>query len=543
MQKPQSLETPVEATEAPPQTLFVPPTPLSWRLGILAAIFTVAAIAYETRASIGLRGQALAGIVFFFGIVAAFSANLRAVNWWTIGWGIILQLTLAILVLNNGRPYQIVAGICLAAIVASWFLTHIRPVMRGEPAHWTGMLIGLMAIGLAYYILFVKGVRPSFEKAGDVVKAFITFSDKGAEFVFGNLSHPEHMAKVYGADYLFSFAFKALPPILFVSAFFTVLYHFGILQWCVRMLAIVMVHLMGTSGAETLSVAANVFMGQTEAPLIVRPYVPRMTNSELFALMTSGMAHISGALMVVYISYGADPVAVLTTCVMACPCSLYLAKLFLPEVSKPVTGGTVHTSQEKSPYVNAIDAAATGTSDGLQLALNVAAMLIVFIAFVAMFDAVLGQVKPSLLALHVPTDWLTRWPDDLSLGKLFGWMFSPVAFLMGVQLEDAAKVGSLLGTKLSVNEHMAFLQMQKLLMDPTTSKHLAVPLMSERSFKLTAFALTGFANFSSVGIQLGGIGAMAPGRRHDLARLGLRALFVGFTASLLNAAMAGILNP
>jgi CNT family concentrative nucleoside transporter len=544
MQKPESLETPVDAGEAPPQVLFAPPTPLTWRLGILAIILAIAAAAYVTRDTIGLRGQAMAGLVFFFGIVAAFSSNLRAVNWWTILWGIILQLTLAVLVLNDGRPYQIVASICLAAIVGAWFFTHIRPLMRGEKANLSGMVTGLVVIAVAYYIFFVEGVRPSFEKAGDVVKAFITFSDKGAEFVFGNLSHPEHMAKVFGSDYLFSFAFKALPPILFVSAFFTVLYHFGILQWCVRMLAVVMVHLMGTSGAETLSVAANVFMGQTDAPLIVRPYVHRMTNSELFALMVSGMAHISGALMVVYISYGADPVAVLTTCVMACPCSLYLAKLFLPEVSKPVTSGTVQTHDEKSPYVNAIDAAATGTSDGLQLAFNVAAMLIVFIAFVAMFDALLAHIKPGLLSLGIAPDSLAGWPDDLSLGKLFGWVFSPVAFLMGVRVEDAAKVGNLLGTKLSVNEHLAFLQMQKLLMDPSTNQMLPTPLMSPRSFKLTAFALTGFANFSSVGIQLGGIGAIAPNRRHDLARLGMRALFVGFTASLLNASLAGLLlNP
>lgn len=545
MQKPQSLETPVESAEVPPQVLFAPPTPLWWRLIILAAIATIGATAYATRDSIGLRGQAFAGMVFFFGIVAAFSSNLRAVNWWTIGWGIILQLTLAILVLNSGSPYQVVAGICMAGIVVAWFYAHIMPAIRGERIRWLGLLGGLIVVGAAYYIFYVKGVRPSFEKAGDVVKAFITFSDKGAEFVFGNLSHPEHLQKVFGADYLFSFAFKALPPILFVSAFFTVLYHFGILQWCVRMLAVVMVHLMGTSGAETLSVAANVFMGQTEAPLIVRPYVPQMTNSELFALMASGMAHISGALMVVYISYGADPVAVLTTCVMACPCSLYLAKLFLPEVSKPVTGGTVHTSKEKSPYVNAIDAAATGTSDGLQLALNVAAMLIVFIAFVAMFDALLAQIKPGLLTLGVSPESLANWPNDLSLQKLFGWLFSPVAFLMGVHVDDVSKVGSLLGTKLSVNEHMAFLNMQKLLkvLDPTTHQLVQAAQMSERSFKLTAFALTGFANFSSVGIQLGGIGAMAPQRRHDLARLGLRALFVGFTASLLNAAMAGLLNP
>jgi CNT family concentrative nucleoside transporter len=210
--------------------------------------------------------------------------------------------------------------------------------------------------------------------------------------------------------------------------------------------------------------------------------------------------------------------------------------MFLPEVSMPETGGTVHTSKEKSPYVNAIDAAATGTSDGLQLALNVAAMLIVFIAFVAMFNFVLSGIKPSLVTLGVPAESLTWWTDELTLPKLFGWVFSPVAFLMGVSLEDAPKVGSLLGAKLAINEHFAYLQMKDM-------KAMAEPQMAERSYKLAAFALTGFANFSSVGIQLGGIGAMAPNRRHDLARLGLRALFVGFTASLLNAAMAGLLNP
>jgi CNT family concentrative nucleoside transporter len=293
------------------------------------------------------------------------------------------------------------------------------------------------------------------------------------------------------------------------------LYHYGILQRIVHAMAFVMVHLMGTSGAETLSVAANVFMGQTEAPLIVKPYVPRMTNSELFTLMVSGMAHISGALMVVYISYGADATAVLTTCIMACPCSLYLAKLFMPETSVPETGGKVHREKTKSPYVNGIDAITAGTTDGLQLALNVAAMLVVFIAFVAMFDALLGAIRPG---------W--------SFAQLFSWIFSPAAFLMGIEPKDVSHVGSLLGAKLSINEHYAYLKMKDL---------KAVPgIMSDRSYMLTAFALTGFANFSSVGIQLGGIGAIAPGRRHDLARLGLKALFVGFMATLLNAAIAGV---
>ncbi len=254
-------------------------TPLSWRLAILAAIGLTASGAYVGQEFIGLRGQSAAGILCFFGIVAAFSRNLRSVNWKTIFWGIGLQVVLAVLVLK-----------------------------------------GKVTWGGAEY-----SVYQAFEAAGEVVKAFVSFSDQGAEFVFGNASRPDHLSRVFGQEFLFPFAFKALPPILFISAFFTLLYHFGILQACVRAFARIMVHLMGTSGAETLSVSANVFMGQTEAPLIVKPYVPRMTNSELFALMTSGMAHISGGMMAVYINYGANPVAVLTTCVMACPCSLYLS--------------------------------------------------------------------------------------------------------------------------------------------------------------------------------------------------------------------------
>ena len=462
-----------------------PLTPLTWRLALAAAVLGLAGAAYLFQPAVGVRGQALAGVFCFFGLVAVFSANLRAVNWGTVGWGVALQVALALLVLKVGAVYT------------------------------------------------------AFEAVAGLVKRMIGFSDEGAKFVFGNLydARPPDgggtWSRLFGNDYLFQFAFVALPPILFVSALFTVLYHFGVLQKCVRAMAWAMVHLMRTSGAETLSVSANVFMGQTEAPLIVKPYVPRMTNSELFALMVSGMAHISGGMMVVYINYGADPVAVLTTCVMACPCSLYLAKLFLPETGVPETGGTVHTASEKSPYVNAIDAAASGTADGLRLALNVAAMLIVFIAFVAMFDALLAGIKPTLLALGVPTDTLARWPDDLSLKTVFGWLFAPAAFLMGVEPGDVEKVGTLLGSKLAINEHYAYLQMKG---------WKAIPdYMTERSYRLAAFALTGFANFASIGIQLGGIGALAPERRADLARLGGRALFVGFVATLLNAAIAGVL--
>jgi CNT family concentrative nucleoside transporter len=234
--------------------------------------------------------------------------------------------------------------------------------------------------------------------------------------------------------------------------------------------------------------------------------------------------------MAVYINYGADPVAVLTTCVMACPCSLYLAKLVFPESSTPETSGLTPQTDVKSPYVNAVDAAAAGTADGLRLALNVAAMLIVFIAFVAMFDGLLSCLKPLLGWFGLPVTWI---PDGLSLRMIFGWLFAPAAMLMGVEPADQQQVGALLGAKLSINEHYAYLEMKKL---------LAAGAMKPRSFELAAYALTGFANFASVGIQLGGIGAIAPSRRHDLAKLGGRALFAGFLATLINAAIAGVLT-
>jgi len=452
-----------------------PPTPWTWRAAIGIGILVLGGFAWLLHTTIGPRGQAFVGVFCFFGLVAMFSSNLRAVNWRTIGWGIALQIILAVLVLK------------------------------------------------------VPIVHEGLERVKDLVTKFMDFSDAGSRFVFGNLANPGDIALNPGKQFIFMFAFKVLPPILFISAFFTMLYHYGILQRVVRALALVMVHLMRTSGAETLSVSANVFMGQTEAPLIVKPYIPRMTNSELFVLMASGMAHISGAMMVVYISYGADAAGVLTTCIMACPCSLYLSKLFMPEVSVPETAGIVHREKEKSPYVNGIDAITAGTTDGLKLALNVAAMLIVFLAFVAMFDAVLGALKPGLAHLHI---YLGSWADNLSLAKVFGWIFSPAAFLMGVEPADVSKVGTLLGTKLATNEHVAFLTMK--------SWKETANFMTERSYILASFALTGFANFASVGIQLGGIGAIAPGRRSDLARLGLRALFVGFVATLLNAAIAGV---
>jgi len=442
------------ATDIPQPVRSYAPTPFWWRVAIGAGMLLLAGAAYLTSGTLGTKGQAGFGIVCFLSLVAMFSKNLRAVNWRTFGLGVALQFTLALLVTK------------------------------------------------------VAFVQQGFEWVGEGIKVLIGCSDKGAEFVFGDLAK---IKEPLG----FVFAFKALPPIIFVSAFFSVLYYFGVLQFLVKIFAKVMMYFLGTSGAETLSVSANVFMGQTEAPLIVKPFVPRMTESELLTLMASGMAHISGGMMAVYISYGADPASILCTCVMACPASLYLSKLLLPELANPVTSGDATIIVEKNA-VNAIDAAASGVKDGLFLALNVAAMLIGFIAFIALFDAILDKFSAGL-----------------NLKTIFGYAFSPVAYLMGIPIEESNVVGQLLGSKLAANEHVAYLALKEM----QAGDH---PL-SDRSNKLAVYALTGFANFASIGIQLGGIGAMAPERRKDLAKLGLRALFLGFLVTLINAAIAGLL--
>ena len=436
----------------------------SLRLLAIAIAIVVPASAWLLGHVVGYRGQAAAGALCFIAIVASCSPDLRLVNWRTVMWGIALQLGFALLILKfevGGR----------------------RPVYE------------------------------FFDAVANGVKRFLEFTDAGSLFVFGVLANQPKLGEVLGPENGFIFAFKALPTIIFISSFFTVLYYFGVLQFVVRLMAKAMMFLMRTSGAETLSAAANVFMGQTEAPIIVKPFVPRMTQSELLAMMVGGMATISGGVMAVYISLGADPVAILTTSVMAAPCGLYLSKLLLPELEQPETHGQAIINVEKL-HVNAVDAAAGGASDGLQLALNVAAMLIAFLAFIALFDFLLGQIYPGL-----------------TLSRIFAVVFAPVAFLMGVPQADVGPLADLLGTKLVANEFVAFVKL--------TTEYKGV--ISERGYVLATFALTGFANIASIGIQLGGIGGMAPSRRGDLARLGSRALLAGFVATLVNACIASML--
>ena len=436
----------------------------SLRLLAIAAVIALGGASWLLGATVGPRGQAAAGALCFIAIVAACSPDLSRVNWRTVLWGIALQLGFALLILR----FQI---------------GDTRP-------------------GYEFFAAVARGVG-----------RFLEFTSAGSLFVFGVLADQAKMGEVFGSSNGFVFAFTALPTIIFISSFFTVLYYFGILQFVVRLMARAMMYLMRTSGAETLSATANVFMGQTEAPIIVKPFVPRMTQSELLAMMVGGMATISGGVMAVYIALGADAIAILTTSVMAAPCGLYLSKLLLPEFEQPETSGKATVNVEKL-HVNVIDAAAGGASDGMMLAVNVAAMLIAFLAFIAMFDFLLGSV------------W-----EGLTLARVFAVVFAPVAFLMGIPAGDIGPMADLLGTKLVANEFVAFVKL--------TSEYKGV--LSDRSYVLATYALTGFANIASIGIQLGGIGGMAPSRRGDLARLGGRALLAGFLATLINACVASML--
>jgi CNT family concentrative nucleoside transporter len=313
-----------------------------------------------------------------------------------------------------------------------------------------------------------------------------------------------------------------LPTIIFIAALFAMLYYFGIMQFVVRLFAVVMRRFMRASGAESLNVAASIFMGQTEAPLTIRPFLPRMTESELMTVMTAGMAHISGGVMAAYILFGVEAQHLLTAVIMTAPGTLMMAKMFVPETAQPETMGTVRLKVEKTD-VNVIDAIGRGTGEGLLLALNVGAMLISFLSLVALLNAGLGLLGDNLQRA-------AGFGAGLSLQLILGYVFAPIAWALGVPWHDAATIGNLLGTRMVLNEFVAYSQLGplKATLDP-------------KSFTIATFALCGFANFSSIGIQIGGIGALAPERRHDLARLGVRAMLAGTFANFLTATIAGML--
>jgi CNT family concentrative nucleoside transporter len=396
---------------------------------------------------------------------------------------------------------------------------------------WRLVLTGVtLQIGFAALVLLVPGGREVFDWLGHGFVKVLEFVSAGSNFIFGSLMDT--------SKYGFIFAFQVLPTIIFFAALMGVMYHLGVMQAIVRAMAWAITKVMKVSGAETTSVCASVFIGQTEAPLTVRPYIPRMTESELITMMIGGMAHIAGGVLAAYVGMlgGGDPEQqafyakhLLAASIMAAPATLVVAKLLIPETGTPLTRGTVKMEVEKTSS-NIIDAAAAGAADGLRLALNIGAMLLAFIALIALINAPLtwlGDVTGVAGMLGKPTD----------LATIFGYVLAPIAWVIGVPWQDATTVGSLIGQKIVINEFVAYLQ----LADIVNGRVDGVEL-TEKGRLIATYALCGFANFSSIAIQIGGIGGLAPERRQDLAKFGLRAVLGGTLATFMTATIAGVLT-
>jgi concentrative nucleoside transporter, CNT family len=387
-----------------------------------------------------------------------------------------------------------------------------------------------LQIVFATLVLLVPGGKDVFDALGRGFVKLLEFTGVGTHLIFGELSSP--------AKFGFIFAFQVLPTIIFFAALMGMLYHLGVMQWIVRGMAWAITKVMRVSGAETTSVCASVFIGQTEAPLTIRPYLGRMTQSELLTIMVGGMAHIAGGVLATYVGLlgAGDPAQqvyyakhLLTASIMAAPATLVISKILMPEVGEPLTRGKVKMEVEKST-ANVIDAAASGASDGLRLALNVGAMLLAFTALIAMLNAPLtwlGDVTGIASMLGKPTD----------MGTLLGYLLAPIAWVIGVPWEDATVVGGLIGQKIVLNEFIAYLQLSDIIQGK-----VAGVALSDQGTLIATYALCGFANFSSIAIQIGGIGGLAPERRHDLARLGLRAVLGGSIATFMTATIAGVLT-
>ena len=406
------------------------------------------------------RFTGILGLLTMLGLAYAFSTNRRAIRLKTVAWGLGLQIAFAIFVLKSDLG------------------------------------------------------RTLFQKAGNGVSRLLGYAFAGSQFVFGDLGKQ-------GSHLGFYFAFQVLPTVIFICALFAVLYYLGVMQLVIKAAAWLMIRLMGVSGAESLNVAASIFMGQTEAPQTIRPFLPDLTYSELMTVMTSGMAHVSGSIMAAYIAFGIEPKHLLSAVIMTAPGTLLMAKMLVPETEVPKTAGRVVMSEdevEREKNENLLGAIARGTTDGLHMALNIAAMLISFLALIALLDGIMGGI-------HAHMAWFPS-----SLEAILGAIFAPIAWVIGVPWHDCRLIGNLLGVRMVLNELVAFSMLgpQKAVLDP-------------RSFTIATFALCGFANFSSIGIQMGGIGALAPNKKADLARLGIRAMLAGTMANLMSASIAGML--
>jgi concentrative nucleoside transporter, CNT family len=469
------------------------------------------------------RFTALIGFVAILLIAWAISTNRKAIKWRPVVWGLLLQIAIAILVLKGRQIADALAGIAppleqwgaalifvAVAIVVAQLAKRI-PVGGARRGLWAVFGVVSLFLFLAYNLLAYL-----FETMKHVVNGLIGYTQEGSKFVFGTLGAPDGGDAKLG----FIFATQVLPTIIFIASIFAILYYIGVMQIVVKFFAKLMSRFMGASGAESTSVAASIFMGQTEAPLTIRPFLPDMTRSELMTIMTAGMAHISGGIMAAYVLVAkVDVIHLLTAVIMTAPGAIMMSKMIVPETDVPLTGGDVEVVVPQQD-VNVIDAAGRGAIEGLHLSLNVAGMLIAFIALVALVNGIFGYV-------HGVWAWFPA-----SLDIVFGYVFRPIAWAMGVSWKDSLTVGNLLGTRMVLNEFVAFVKLG----EPAVRDSL-----DPRSLVITTYALCGFANFSSIAIQIGGIGSLAPTRRGDLARLGLRAMIAGTLANFLTATIAGVL--
>lgn len=443
--------------------------------------------------------RGLIGMVFILALALAFSNNRKAVNWKLVGTGIGIQFVLALFILKG-------------TYMAEFF----------APLGWPKLFFSFVS---SFFVVVLD------------------FTTEGAAFIFGDLARGPGQEGSLG----FFFAFQVLPTIVFFAALTTLMYHYGILQVVVKFMASGMRKVMGTSGAESLSVVANIFVGQTEAPLVVKPYIERMTPSELMAVMTGGMATIAGGIMAAYIQMLGDSYStanglaleigrqlfaeqLLGASLMAAPAALVIAKILYPETQIPETMGEVKVDVEKKD-ANGIDAASSGAAEGLRLALNVGAMLLAFIALLALANSFLGWIGalPNAIGTSLGLDIPIL---NVTIQTILGYLFMPVAFMIGIPWQDALSVGSLIGTKVVLTEFIAYIELSQHVLDGT---------LQNKTIFMATFALCGFANFASIAIQIGGIGGLAPSRKAELAKFGLKAVFAGTLANLMTATFAGIL--
>ncbi|MCS6985307.1 MAG: hypothetical protein NZM25_09325 [Leptospiraceae bacterium] len=494
----------------------------------------------------------LLGLTWILAISWFFSEDRGAISYRSVLAGLALQFFLAGTILKgevlaeflqNISPSGKVILILIIAQVALVFILRLTPLWKSITKHIRVRTIYYaLALEIVYYLLLHNAIGRFFEGLAAGARELLAYSEKGATFVFGPLGSSEKLKELFGpvlgdkiGSFSVLFAFQILPTIIFVASLFAVLYYLHLMQPVVRLLGKAMQKVFRSSGAESLSVAANIFMGQTEAPLTVLPYLGAMTRSELFTIMVSGMSHASAGILLAYAAVaGADPKHLIASVVMASPICIMLSKMWVPEKGTPQTAGGAlpRESAGEDKAVNVVDAAARGAQNGLTLAANVAAMLLAFIALIALLNGIWGEVRQFLIwalgNLVGTTVWLEKLPKTLE--EILGFLFAPVSYSLGVSWVEALSLGKLLGTRLVLNEFVGYIELGAIR-----------EILSEKAFVVATYMLCGFGNISSVAIQVGGLGALIPHRRHELASLGMKAVLVGTLTNLFAAASVGLI--